>query len=100
VDLESFAATDYILSLDQLEKNYIDREMFAQSDLSTHVPHEEQSQKESRGSCSQYNQFNHVRNENLVICIEFAPTATSVGAERGVELPESVCDERGLTIER
>jgi hypothetical protein len=44
VDLKSFAATDYILSLDQLEKNYIDREMFALSDLSTHVPHEEQSQ--------------------------------------------------------
>jgi hypothetical protein len=41
----SFAATDYIPSLNQLEKNYIDREMFAQNDLSAHFPHEEQSKK-------------------------------------------------------
>jgi hypothetical protein len=45
VDLESFAATDYIPSLNQLEKNYIDREMFAPNDLSAHLPHEQQSEK-------------------------------------------------------
>jgi hypothetical protein len=45
VDLGSFAATDYILSLNQLEKNYIDREMFAPNDLSAHFSHEEQSEK-------------------------------------------------------
>ena len=45
VDLGSFAATDYILSFNQLEKNYIDREMFAPNDLSAHFPHEEQSEK-------------------------------------------------------
>jgi hypothetical protein len=45
VDLESFAATDYILSLNQLEKNYIDRERFAPNDLSAHFPHKEQSEK-------------------------------------------------------
>ena len=86
MDLGPFAATDYILSLNQLKNNYIDCEMFAPNDLSAHFPHEEQSEKKPRGSCSQYNQFNHVWNENLVICIEFEPTATSVGAERGFEL--------------
>jgi hypothetical protein len=45
VNLESFAATDYILSLNQLEKNYIDCETFAPNDLSAHFPHEEQSEK-------------------------------------------------------
>ncbi len=45
MDLESFAATNYILSLDQLEKNYIDRELFAPNDLSAHVSHEEQAEK-------------------------------------------------------
>lgn len=45
MDLESFAATDYILSLNRLEKNYIDRERFAPNDLSAHFPHEEPSEK-------------------------------------------------------
>ena len=45
MDLGSFAATDYILSFNQLEKNCIDREMFAPNDLSAHFPHEEQSEK-------------------------------------------------------
>ncbi len=45
MDLGSFAATDYILSLNQLEKNYIDREMFAPNDLSAHFPHEELSER-------------------------------------------------------
>lgn len=43
MDLKSFAATDYILSLNLLEKNDIDREMFAPNDLSAHFPHEQQS---------------------------------------------------------
>lgn len=45
MDLGSFAATDYILSLNQLEKNYIDREMFAPNDLSAHFPHEELAER-------------------------------------------------------
>jgi hypothetical protein len=45
VDLGSFAATDYILSLNQLEKSYIDREMFAPNDLSAHLPDEELSER-------------------------------------------------------
>ena len=45
MDLDYFAATDYILFLNQPEKNYIDREMFAPNDLSAHFPHEEQSKK-------------------------------------------------------
>jgi hypothetical protein len=45
VELGSFAATDYILSLNQLEKIYIDRETFAPNDLSAHLPDEELTER-------------------------------------------------------
>jgi hypothetical protein len=52
--------------------------------------------EESRESCSQYNQFNHVGNENLVICIEVKPTATSIGGERECKLSGISLRREGL----